>query len=394
LEQNYRSTSTILNAANAVIGHNTQRHKKVLWSACGQGSPIEVFVAPTDLNEAEAVAARMAKLHENGLAWKNMAILYRSNALSRQFELALMKQAWKDGDRWVMGIPYRIFGGTEFYDRKEVKDLFAYLRVIVNPLDQEALLRIVNQPRRGIGESSLDTLTTINRSGNLPLWSVLKEACNPNLNHDDTLNINSKALKGLNEFVEIIESSAVQFNNGSLKDALIALIERIDYKRAIKEEVKSSQMRDFKEENVQEFVNAIAEYEKHSKESGSFPSLSDFITSLPLDADANFKKLSNKQDENKVSLMTFHSSKGLEYSACFLVGVEDGIIPHDKSMLETGIEEERRLMYVAMTRAMQHLTLSMSVKRMRMGKEEYCKPSRFLSEIPVDSLKSTDWRVS
>jgi len=393
LEQNYRSTSTILDAANAVIGHNSRRHKKVLWSACGKGNPIEVFVAPTDMQEAEAVVARIAKLHENGLAWKDIAILYRSNALSRQFELALMKQVWKDGNRWIAGIPYRIFGGVEFYERKEVKDLFAYLRVIVNPLDQEALLRIINQPRRGIGESSLDALTAINRSQNLPLWSVIKDVCSQNGKINELIDLsrfNSKALKGLAEFVEIIETSAAQFVNGTMKKALIDLINRIDYKRAIKEEVKSQQMREFKEENVQEFVSALAEYENQH----SAPTLIDFVTSLPLDADASFKITSGKQEENKVSLMTFHSAKGLEFPACFLVGVEDGIIPHDKSMQETGIEEERRLMYVAMTRAMQHLTMSMAVKRMRMGKEEYCKPSRFLTEIPADSLKSASWQAS
>ncbi len=396
LEQNYRSTSTILNAANAVIGNNTKRHSKVLWSDCGKGNAIEVFVAPTDLQEAEAVAARIAKMHENGCAWKDIAILYRSNALSRQIELALMKHAWRDSDRWVVGIPYTVFGGVEFYERKEVKDLFAYLRVIVNPHDQEALLRVINQPRRGIGESSLDALTAYNRAHHLPLWKVIKDVCSQNESIQGVFpDFNSKTLKGLREFVGIIECSALQFATGNMQEALIDLITRIDYQRAIKEEVKSQQMRDFKEENVQEFVNALAEFEnKHAIDGQNPPSLADFITSLPLDAEANFKKSSSKQGDNRVSLMTFHSAKGLEFPTCFLVGVEDGIIPHDKSMLETGLEEERRLMYVAMTRAMHNLTISMAIKRMRMGKEERCKPSRFLSEIPSESIKSTDFRIN
>lgn len=396
LEQNYRSTSTILNAANAVIGHNLKRHKKILWSQCGEGEQIEIFVAPTDINEAEAVVARIAKLQESGkFAWKDMAILYRSNSLSRHFELALMKHAWRDGDRWVVGVPYQIFGGVEFYERKEVKDLFAYLRVIINPLDQEALLRIINQPRRGIGESSLDALTAYNRAHNLPLWQIIKDVCCQK-EHLRSLfeSVNSKALKGLSEFIEIIEGAAIQFSKGSLRDALVDLIARIDYQRAIKEEVKSLQMRDFKEENVQEFVNALAEFESQTRQnSEKAPSLHDFVTSLPLNAESNFKKHNSSQNENKVSLMTFHSSKGLEFPACFLVGIEEGIIPHDKSLAETGIEEERRLMYVAMTRARQYLTMSMAVKRMRMGKEDYCRPSPFLSEIPKDALKRTDWRV-
>lgn len=392
LEQNYRSTSTILNAANAVIGNNTKRHQKVLWSDCGAGDPIEIFVAPTDIQEAEAVVSRIAKWRESrGLAWRDMAILYRSNALSRQFELALMKHTWHDGSSWVVGIPYRVFGGTEFYERKEVKDLFAYLRVIVNPLDQEALLRIVNQPRRGIGETSLGSLTEYNRSCGLPLWHVIKGVCRGDATLDELQqSFNAKALKGLLDFVDAIETAKKRFATGSLHEALLWLVDRIDYPRAIREEVKSAQMRDFKQENVQEFVNALAQFEQSQALESNVPAtLSDFITALPLDKEAGFKKLQGKESDNSVSLMTFHSAKGLEFSACFLVGVEEGIIPHAKSMLETGLEEERRLMYVAMTRAMKHLTISMAVKRMRMGKEEFCRPSPFLSELPPASYKAS-----
>lgn len=394
LEQNYRSMNSILKAANKVISHNTNRHSKMLWSTRGEGDPIEVFVAPTDADEAQAVVCRIAKLKETkGLRWKDFAILYRSNALSRQFELALMKHTWKNGDRWVIGIPYQVYGGVEFYERREVKDLFAYLRVIVNPLDQEALLRIINQPRRGVGEGALDKLTAYNRTKNIPLWQVIKDVCD---NSENTRELreacSGKALHGLADFVAIIENAKERFAQPQLHESLRWLIEKIDYRKAIQEEVKSDQMRNFKWENVQEFVNALAEFDKNSLlEGGDHKGLQDFITSMPLQNnwDASLKK--NNRKDDMVNLLTFHSAKGLEFPACFLVGMEDHIIPHEKSMRETGIEEERRLMYVAITRAMKHLTISMAQRRMRMGKDEKSNPSRFVYEIPQELLKPTNW---
>jgi len=392
LEQNYRSTNTILKAANSIISRNTQRHQKALWSECGQGNLIEIFVAPTDTEEAQAVVSRIAKLRETqGLKWKEIAILYRSNSLSRQFEAALMKHTWHDKDRWVIGIPYQIHGGVEFYERKEVKDLFAYLRVIVNPLDQEALLRIINQPRRGIGEGALDKITAYNRSKEVPLWTVIQDVCRGSEHLGEE--ISGKALKGLHDFVSVIGEASERFASTPMDEALQWLIQRIDYKKAIQEEVKSQQMRDFKWENVQEFANALAEYEKN-KEPEEKGSLDKFITSLPLDREWDFQSRKGNRDEDKVNLLTFHSAKGLEFPACFLVGMEDHIMPHEKSVKESGLEEERRLMYVAVTRAMHHLTMSMAMKRMRMGKEERCNPSRFLFEIPQELIRRADWKLN
>lgn len=389
LEQNYRSTSTILKAANAVIANNHQRHSKALWSSRGEGEPIEVFHAPDEINEAEAVACRIAKIKETkGLRWRDIAILYRSNALSRQFELALLKQAWKEGEQWKRGIPYQVHGGLEFYERKEVKDLFAYLRLISNPMDQEAILRIINQPRRGIGEASLDAITSYNRSKGIPLWDVMKGLC---MDVPDFApikeKINTKAMNGILEFTALIEGAKVRCAEGALHDAMRWLIETIDYKKAIDEEVKSQQMRNFKWENVEEFVSSIAEYETSTPN----PSLHDFITSIPLEMGKEHQPKKNDKWDDKVNLLTFHSAKGLEYPACFLVGIEDHIIPHEKSLKETGIEEERRLMYVAITRAMKHLTISMARQRKRMGKDYINRPSRFLLEIPNDLLKPVRW---
>jgi superfamily I DNA/RNA helicase len=381
LEQNYRSTNTILKGANAVIGHNTTRHHKNLWSQCGEGEPIEVFVAPTDAEEAQAVIGRLVKFRETWhLRWKDFAILYRSNALSRQFELELMRHTWRQGDQWMRGVPYQVYGGQEFYERREVKDLFAYLRVVVNPLDQEALLRVINQPRRGIGEASLDLLTARNRSESIPLWNVLRES-----HHK----LSSKCAQGVRNFVQVVEEAQQRFKQNSLPDTMRWMIDRINYKKAIVEEVKSSKMREFNWENVEEFVSSLADFEQEAKNEGKSPELADFVSSFPLGSD---KRLFRKDlEEDKVNLLTFHSAKGLEFKVCFLVGMEDTIIPHEKSMRETGLEEERRLMYVAMTRAMRYLTLSMSRTRKRMGQENSNKPSRFLYEIPQELIKATVW---
>jgi DNA helicase II / ATP-dependent DNA helicase PcrA len=392
LEQNYRSTNSILKAANAVIANNRKRHGKALWSNRGEGEPIEVFHAPTEMDEAQAVVCRMDRLREkHGYRWKDMAILYRSNALSRAFEVALLKHSWKQGSDWNRGIPYQIFGGTEFYERKEVKDLMAYLRIIVNPLDQEAMLRIINYPRRGIGEAALDTVTAYNRSCKEPLWKVLNGVGSADAAYDSLREkIASKSLKGISEFLSLIEAAKSRFLQGSLKEGILWLIEKIDYQKAIADEVKSDQMRAFKWENVQEFVSAISEYEKRPRvETEAQASLQDYLLTTPLEKQWGANSAGNGED--RVTLMTFHSAKGLEFPACFLVGMEDHIIPHEKSLKETGIEEERRLMYVAITRAMKVLVLSMARQRKRMGVETASSPSRFLMEMPKNLLKMTLW---
>lgn len=396
LEQNYRSTNTILQAANSVISKNTERHAKALWSEKGVGDKIEVFHAPNEWDEAEAVVNRIAKLREKaGLHWRDIAILYRSNALSRQMELALMKYTWKSGDHWVQGIPYQIFGGLEFYERREVKDLCAYLRVIVNPLDQEALLRIINQPRRGIGDVALDALTSYNRRKNIPLWKLLEEVAEGRVLAEGLEKfVHSKALTGIRQFVDTIKAAEGKFESDSLSNGIQWLIDTIDYQKVIKEEVKSEQMRDFKWENVQEFISAVSEFEQ-----GEEPAtrgrqlLLNFIGSIPLESSPALFANRRGGEEDKVTLMTFHSAKGLEFPASFLVGVEDHIIPHEKSLADTGIEEERRLMYVAITRAKKYLTISMAQQRRRMGKECASRPSRFLFDIPKELLRTTDWRV-
>lgn len=369
LEQNYRSTSTILEAANAVIKNNHNRHDKKLWSTGGPADPIEIFNAPTDADEAASVVNRLIKLQSQGLKWRDMAILYRSNALSRQFEVALIQASWQKEGKWMRGVPYEVFGGLEFSERSEIKDLLSYLRAIANPLDQEALLRIINVPRRGISDAFLDQLTQTNRSENIPLWNILEKVAGEK--------------RAVGAFVDLLKEAAKKFKTPPLVDTFTWLIDKINYKKAIEEEVKSEKMREFKWENVLECVNALAQAEG---------SLQDFIATTTLHRQT-MQRHSQQTFEDKVHLMTFHSAKGLEFPACFLVGLEDGILPHEKSMMQTGLEEERRLFYVGITRAQRYLTLSMARSRMKMGKTSQTNPSRFLFEIPKHLLKAVDHKV-
>ncbi len=378
LEQNYRSTPLILEAANAVIANNKNRHQKKLWSDQSHSEPIEIFNALNEQEEAEAIINRLIHFHSQGVHWKEMAILYRSNALSRAFEMALINASWKQENHWVRGIPYEIFGGLEFSERSEIKDLLSFLRFIANPKDEEALLRIINIPRRGISDTFLDEITQLNRSQNIPLWTLLEEISNGSRlfpNHP-------RGVVGIQNFVLLIHKARQKFSNPPLHEAFVWFLEEINYKKAIEEEVKSEKMRLFKWENVQECVSALARYEEENE-----PILQNFIANTTL-IKSNFSQ-NTASNENKVQLMTLHSAKGLEFPICFIVGIEDHILPHEKSKTTTGIEEERRLFYVGITRSQKKLTLSMARSRMRMGKTEPTNPSRFLFEIPKHLLKVT-----
>lgn len=380
LEQNYRSHSTILEAANAVIGNNTERHAKKLWSARGAGEKIEVFTAPSEMEEAQAVVSRIVKLKElHGLRWRDFAILYRSNALSRSMEQVLLKQNWDQHGRWIRGIPYQIYGGLPFYARKEIKDLVGYLRIVANPRDEEAILRVINQPRRGIGEGSLLRLTDRNRSEKIPLWDLVS---------DPPPDLNPRCRGGIDRFLAVIGGLKERLDQGQLAEGVQWLIDSTNFRQSIHDEVKSEKMRAFKWENVQELVSALREYELSCPE-GEKPTLERFLESSSLGIDDQFNRKKNLDDA--VSLMTFHSAKGLEFPACFLVGLEQHIIPHERSMKETGLQEERRLMYVAITRAERFLCLSMAKMRMRMGKTAPSRPSQFVLEIPKGLLQVTNW---
>lgn len=379
LEQNYRSLPTILKAANSLIVNNKERHKKELFSRSPDEEPITLFHAPSENDEANTVVQRLLHLKKiNNLRWKDFAILYRSNVIARTFEMALLQAMWQKDKEWKRGIPYQVFGGTELYERSEVKDLMAYLRFIANPKDEEALLRIINIPRRGISDKTLQILTEENREKKIPLWKLITSI-------ETHAVLQGRALKALKLFVDLINGAKEEFAKKSLKTAFQNLIEKIHYKKAIEEETQNEKMRLFKWENVLSCIAAVEAYENETDEAN----LQEFLSTTLLDQ-SRFPKKEKDLIEDRVNVMTFHSAKGLEFEAVFLVALEDTIIPHEKSVQ---LEEERRLMYVAITRAKKYLTLSMSRQRKRYGKDEPASPSRFLFEIPKDLLKVVSWRT-
>jgi len=383
LDQNYRSTNSILRSANTLIAQNSLRHAKNLWSSYGDGDPIEVFVAPNEAGEAEAIAHRIIALKDKmGIGFSDIAVLYRSNALSRQIEKAFLKHSYVTHQGVKRGIPYQIVGGTEFYERREVKDVLGYLRSIVNEKDTEALIRIINYPRRGIGDEALDTLTAYSRKEKIALIDVLRAA------HELPIKISKQAVNGIQEFLAIHEESKQRFLNDPLPLAMNFLVDRIKLKSAIENESRTQKGQDFKWDNVQEFLNSVKEVEQEG-EGSSYRKLSQFVSDLTLRNERHFNDGEGRQDA--VQLMTFHSSKGLEFKVCFLIGIEDHIVPHEKSIKDVGIEEERRLLYVAITRAMRYLTISMAKERSRMGQPALSRPSRFLFEIPKELIKTTKW---
>jgi DNA helicase-2/ATP-dependent DNA helicase PcrA len=372
LEENYRSTKQILDTANALIKNNTKRHDKNLWSRKVDGDPVHIFHAPNQIDEADAVVNRISVLRrEKNLRWSDFAILYRSNTLSRPFEAALMRASWKDGDRFVRGIPYRVVQGTEFYERAEVKDFISYLQVLVNPQDQRALLRILNYPRRGVSMKTIEELTTIQKREKIPLWDVLLKAT--------FLDISEQGKKGVEGFLALIKDAKEVFEKEPIHKGMAHLAEKLDLKNVICQEFKSEEAQKYKWDNIQTLI-AMAE---PTDENPSL-SLHDFLSNTMLDQAKQDKGSKNKGD--RVNLLTLHSAKGLEFAACFIVSVEEGILPHERSLQEKGLEEERRLFYVGITRAKKYLTISMAKKRSSHGKERPTTPSRFLFELPKETL--------
>ena len=399
LEDNYRSAPSILEAADSVIKNNKGRHLKKLRSQKKDIAKIALFHTPTDKEEAEAVAEKIVRLKKNNhLALKDIAILYRSNNLSRQMEMALMNVFFEENGQWNKGLPYKVFGGLEFAERSEIKDIMSYLRIIANPQDKEALVRIINVPRRGISEKTLTYLTSFSQKQNLSFWKALKAiADKKNQAEDETGDapahentpLKSKTLKGIVNLVEAIDEAKVRFASKTpLFETLKWFLERINYRQAIREDTKSEKAEIFKWENAEETISALSQYEEEQKDNAS---LADFIATTALARQNPFKS-EDKNRQDRVQLMTFHRAKGLEFKACFLIGLEDHILPHEKSQTKAGIEEERRLFYVAITRAMDYLFLSMAQNRRKGGGKMTTNPSRFLKEIPKELLEISSCR--
>jgi DNA helicase-2/ATP-dependent DNA helicase PcrA len=354
LDQNYRSTQTILDAANAVIAHNVGRKPKDLWTDRGPGDRIIRYQGDDEVDEAAWVAAEIARLHDGSeLRWGDLAVFYRTNAQSRILEEHLVRH----------GVPYKVIGGTRFYDRKEVKDALAYLRAVVNPADEVSLKRIVNVPKRGIGDGSI---------GKLDAWSTAAGVSFlEGLHHSYEAGVTGRAATGIERFLELLAGLEEVRDEGPAA-VLGRALDRSGYLDELRAE--RSIEAEGRLENLAELVGTAEE----------FTSAEEFLEQVSLVSDTD----DLGDDETSVLLMTLHSAKGLEFPVVFIMGLEDGVFPHIRSLSEPDqLEEERRLCYVGITRAERHLYLTNAWSRTLFGSTQYNPPSRFLEEIPVELIE-------
>jgi len=368
LEQNYRSTGVILKAANALIAHNDGRLGKNLWTDGSEGEPIRLYAALNEQDEARFVIDQIQSLMDKGTARSDIAILYRSNAQSRVFEERLLQTA----------IPYRVYGGLRFFERQEIKDALAYLRLCENREDDASFDRIVNHPPRGIGERTLAEIRERARLDKVSLWAAA-------LGLQQTETLNARARNALGVFFRIIETLAESITGLELGEQVEHVVQGAGLKEHYaKEKGEKGQAR---LENLDELVNAAREFEYEVEEDEQLEPLAAFLSHAALEAGEG--QADKWQD--CVQLMTLHSAKGLEFDNVFLCGLEEGLFPHQRSVEEPGrLEEERRLCYVGITRARKNLTLSYAEHRRLHGSESYCMPSRFIHEIPaalVDEIR-------
>jgi DNA helicase-2/ATP-dependent DNA helicase PcrA len=359
LEQNYRSTNAILRAANAVIGHNRERKPKNLWSELGEGDPVRVVEVEDEHAEARFVAAEVASLIEEGFSGSELAVFYRTNAQSRVLEDVLVRQE----------IAYQVIGGPKFYERAEIKDAIAYLQVIDNAYDAVSLTRIANRPRRGIGDASLARMQTFADSQNISLWEALERA--------DEAGVGAAPLKAVERFRTLMQSLMAGALELSVPELLERVLERSGYLESL--EAERTVEAQGRIENLLELVGVAREYREQADE----PTLSEFLQQISLFSDQD--ELAGER--SLVTLMTLHNAKGLEFRAVFLIGMEEGVFPHSRSLEEQGLEEERRLAYVGLTRAKERLTLTHAASRSLWGARGFNLPSRFLDELPQEEIE-------
>src|SRR6186997_116367 len=354
LEQNYRSTNSILNAANTVISNNRERKPKELWSELGDGEPVRVLEVEDEHAEARFVAAGIAGLVEEGFSGDEVAIFYRTNAQSRVLEDVLVRQ----------GVGYQVIGGPRFYERAEIKDAIAYLQAIDNPYDAVSLQRIANKPRRGIGDASLARLQAHADAYGISLWEALDQA--------EDAGISAAPRRAVQQFHGILQSLMAGALDMEVPEVIERVLEGSGYLEALRaERTIEAQGRI---ENLQELVGVAQEYQHTAQE----PSLSGFLQEISLYSDQD----AIRGEQSLVTLMTLHNAKGLEFRAVFMIGMEEGIFPHARSIEEQGLEEERRLAYVGMTRAQERLVLTHASARSLWGSRSYNLASRFLDELP------------
>ncbi len=366
LEQNYRSTKIILDAANAVIENNEGRPKKNLWTDKTEGAKIQHFTAQSEHEEAAFIGDTIAKKHDiHGVPYGDMAILYRTNAQSRVLEEALIKRA----------LPYTMVGGTKFYDRKEIKDVLAYLRVLYNPFDDLSLLRIINVPKRSIGATTVAKLQDYARANGTSLFMTLTQ-----LHLVDT--IKGKTKEKLEEFGILIFTLVAEMEDKTVLDILESILDRTGYLAQLEESTDPQDQA--RAENIGELLSVAKDFQDTNPNG----TVEDFLEQVALVNDVD----SFEQEESKVTLMTLHAAKGLEFPIVFLGGLEEGLFPHSRTLMNPEeIEEERRLAYVGITRAEKELYISNATTRTVFGRTSSYLPSRFIDEIPeelVDGLRA------
>lgn len=372
LEQNYRSTGTILDAANGVISHNTNRKDKKLWSGKGEGKPIEIYMPENETAEADFIAETIQGIAmEERKSYDDFGVLIRANTQSRFIEEAFLQA----------NIPYTMSGGTSFFERKEIKDIISYLRVISNHDDDINLLRIINTPRRGIGRAAIQVINEEAESLGSTLWTAIQSLIQAeNSPASDTLK------EDLEAFVNIIESHRQKLLSGrGLSKKVREMVEEINYKdHLITEYSKSEKAVRFKMKNIELLLEMMERWEIDPDNDN--PNLFNYLNRITLMSRDNGD---DENDKGKVNLMTIHASKGLEFPVVFIAGAEEGLIPHQRSVDENGgdVEEERRLFYVAITRAREKLLISSCMKRRKMQMVVECEPSRFLDEIPENLVE-------
>jgi DNA helicase-2/ATP-dependent DNA helicase PcrA len=375
LEQNYRSTQNIVDAANSLIRKNTEQIPKTIYSCKDRGSLISVNGSFSDLEEAYSVAGRIATLHnEYGYAYKDCAILYRTNAQSRAMEEALRKR----------GIAYHIYGGVSFYQRKEIKDIIAYLRLIANPADEEAFKRVINYPARGIGNTTLAKISEAVATQERPFFEICSHP------EQYALGVNKSTAAKLTAFAAFIESYSRLNTELNVYDLTIRLVVDAGIKADLAGDTTVEGMS--RRENVEELLSAMQAYVRDCIEEGREEEahLTGFLADVSLSGDVDPDN-DEATTEDSVTLMTIHSAKGLEFKNVFVVGVEENLLPSDMSFNEPrGVEEERRLFYVAITRAEENCFLSYATSRFRNGHSDSCRPSRFLTDIDQRYLRRSD----
>ncbi|HSH40934.1 MAG TPA: DNA helicase II [Arenicellales bacterium] len=364
LEQNYRSTATILNAANAVIDRNRGRMGKNLWTEGEQGEPVKLYAAYNEFDEARFVVDRIQSWVDKGNARSDTAILYRSNAQSRVFEEILLDA----------GMPYRVYGGLRFFERAEIKDALAYLRLAASRRDDPSFERVVNLPTRGIGNKTLDQVREYARINQVPLWDAARALI-------ESGELTSRAASALSVFIELINDLEAGMKGLPLAEQVDVAIRAsglLEHFRKEKGEKAEARL-----ENLEELVTAARQFDSHDDDEEMEPLMA-FLTHAALEAGEG----QAEAWEDCVQLMSLHSAKGLEFPVVFLTGMEEGLFPHQRSMQEPGrLEEERRLCYVGMTRAMEQLYLTYAEIRRWHGRENYTAPSRFLGEIPNELVE-------